>query len=454
MSNIYDAIIVGGGPAGSVCGLQLARAGLRVLILEKEKHPRFHIGESLLPRCLPLIKELRLEDELKKLVHQPKFGAEFGFGNDAATLKFGFTQGLLPGSPTLNIERSIFDEMLLNAAKKAGAIVIEQCNVKKINRLENNAVEIEATHQQQTHIFSGRVLLDASGQNTLVARHLGIRQGFADPQLQKCAYFQHFKNVQRLPGELSGHPAIFMTEEGWFWLIGLNTETTSVGFVTRPDFVKSINVPADKILQWAIARCPVVRERMKNAVGETTNIVNADFSYLCNPAAGPGYFLLGDAARFLDPIFSTGVTLAMMSANYAAGLVIQSLNNSLSASTAQQKYIQYLTDSTAPFWGLIRNYYKHSFRELFMNGTGPMKVHSAVISTLAGQVFPKPVWALRWRLKMFHLFVWLQKYLPLVPHRKPFSLMTETAQPLHLIPEPQSEHPISDAELIATSEMH
>ena len=292
MNMHYDAIIIGGGPAGATCGLQLSRSGLRVLILEKDKHPRFHIGESLLPRCRPLLRELGLESHLENLVYQPKFGAEFGFGNDPATMKFGFTQGLLPGSPTLNVERSLFDEMLLNAAKAAGSEVIEECTVRKINRLEHDAVEIEST----AGIFSARVLLDASGQNTVVAKHLKIRRGFSDPQLQKCAYFQHFTGVVRLPGEMSGHPALFMADEGWFWLIGLNAQTTSVGFVTRPDFVKRINVPADQILQWAIARCPVVRDRMTNSIGPATNHVNADISYRCDPAAGgPSLF----TTRFL-----------------------------------------------------------------------------------------------------------------------------------------------------------
>ena len=421
MSNIYDALIIGGGPGGSVSAMLMARAGLRVCLLEKSRHPRFHIGESILPRNLPLIAELGLEPALRRLPHLPKYGAEFGIGNDPNTMKFSFTEGLLPGSPTFNIERSHFDKMLLDAARDAGAEVIEDSALKKINRLEEGAVEVATADQT----YFARMLIDASGHGTVVGRHLGTRRGFDDPTLQKVAYFEHFENVERLPGKATGHPTIIMCREGWFWLVGLSDTKTSVGFVTRPAFVKEISVPPERLLQWAIARCPVVRDRMRHAVGPATNEVLSDFSYTCKPHAGPGYFLVGDAGCFLDPIFSTGVTLAMMGAREAAARAIGILHKKEQPASARRAYCKFIEGSTRVFWGLIRDYYRHSFRELFMNGRGPFRVHNAVISVLAGSVFPKPVWALRWRLWLFHLFVRLQHYLPLCPRRPECSLMAE-----------------------------
>lgn len=274
--------------------------------------------------------------------------------------------------------------------------------------------------------FAGRVLLDCSGHGTLVGRHLGTRRGFDNPQLQKVAYFQHFENVERLPGNASGHPTIFMCAEGWFWLIGLSGTKTSVGFVTRPAFVKEIGVAPERLLQWAIARCPVVRHRTRNAVGSQTNDVLSDFSYSCRPHAGPGYFLVGDAGCFLDPIFSTGVTLAMMGAREAARRTLEILRNENRPDSARREYSRFVEGSTGVFWRLIRNYYRHSFRELFMNGRGPLQVHNAVISILAGEVFPRPSWSLRWRLRFFELCVHLQRYFPLVPRRAECSLLEET----------------------------
>lgn len=421
-NTVYDALIVGGGPAGTTAGLVLARQGLKVLLLEKDTHPRFHIGESILPRTELLLRELGLSDKIRALPHLPKFGAEFGFGNDFKTLRFGFTDGLLPGFPIFNIERAHLDRLLADEARAAGCEIRENTAVKRIVRLADNDVELETS----AGTLRARVLIDASGHGTLVGRHLGTRRNMTDPELQKVAYFQHFEGVERLEGQAAGHPGIIMCEEGWFWLIGLSDTKTSVGFVTRPGFVKQLDVPPDRLLQWAIARCPVVRHRMRNAVGPDKNHVLADFSYTCAPHAGPGYFMVGDAGCFLDPIFSTGVTLAMMGANETGKHVGAVLAGQTSWSVARKQYIRFIEGSTGVFWRLIKAYYRHSFRELFMNGSGPFQVHKAVISVLAGQVFPRPIWALRWRTWLFHQFVALQARVPLVPRRQSCSLLAET----------------------------
>lgn len=428
MSDRYDVIVIGGGPAGSTAGLVLARAGLKVCVLEKDRHPRFHIGESILPRTTPLLRELGLEEAVRALPHVNKTGAEFGFGNDFATMKFGFTDGLLPGMRVFNIERSVMDEALAKEAAKAGAEVRQNTAVRQIVSLKQDNV-IVRTGAGDIH---GRLLLDASGQGTVVGRHLNTRDAFDEPELQKVAYFEHFEGVERLHDDEDGHPGIIMADEGWFWLIGINKDVTSVGFVARPDLAKTINIPADRMLQWAIAHCPVVRHRMRNATGPRTNRVLADFSYTCKPYAGDGYFLVGDAACFLDPIFSTGVTLAMMGGKVAAELAIETLAGRLSSAKAAKKYSKFIRQTTGVFWSLIRGYYRHSFRELFMNGTGPLSVHKAVISILAGQVFPRPLWSLRWRLKAFFVFEKLQNYIPLVPRREHCSLLAEEERPLAL----------------------
>ena len=153
----------------------------------------------------------------------------------------------------------------------------------------------------------------------------------------------------------------------------------------------------------------------------------ADFSYRCSPYAGPGYFLVGDAAVFVDPIFSTGVCLGMMSAVQAAG-GIQEMLRGASPEKVRRSYIRFVEGSSSVFFRLIDLYYKHSFRELFLTGSGPFHVYEATLSILAGYVFPRPAFALRWRLRLLELFVWINRFLPLAPRREPFSLFADSSR--------------------------
>ena len=419
MSPQWDVLIIGGGPAGATAGLLLARAGRRVLILEKTTFPRFHLGESLLPQNFPLIQELGLEAAVRKLPHTRKFGIEFATGDASARASFSFDQGLVPGPETVNLERAPFDKMLLDTAREAGAEVRENALVKKIVKLADEDVAIEVDGS----VLTAGWLLDCSGQGTVVGRHLGMRVTASDPNLQKAAYFAPFEGVRRPEGRREGDPLIVMCEEGWFWLIPLDGTRTSVGLVLDPKVARRIDIPANRILAWGIERCPAVWERMEQATGPQTNQVIADFSYRCRPYAGPGYFLVGDAAAFIDPIFSTGVTLAMQGAQQAAMEVDALLAGRAKPPKARKRYIQFVEGNTKIFFRLIRHYYDHSLRELFLNGTGPLRVHSAVLSILAGEVFPRPIFALRWRLQLFYALQWLNRRWPLVPRRNRFSLL-------------------------------
>lgn len=428
----YDVLVIGGGPGGATAALELVRQGLRVLIVEKSSFPRFHVGESFLPRGFELLRELGLGDRLAELPHVPKFGAEFGIGDAEETTLFSFADSLNgEGDETFNIERGPFDAMVLSAACDAGA-ELRQGTVRSILRLEDGDVRVAVGDEE----ISARYLVDASGQATLVARHLGLRRQM--PNHRKVAHFGHFEGVERLEGVAEGHPTVAMTDEGWFWMINIDERRTSIGMVLDADVARRVEVPASRMLAWGIDRCPLVRRRVRHAkFPETTHTV-ADFSYYCRPFAGPGYFLVGDAAFFLDPIFSSGLCLAMEGGTKAAALIAEAIARDggagehagrrvRAARAIRREYIRFIDGSAFPFVSLVNLFYDHSFRELFLRGQGPFDVHRAAISVLGGYVFPRPVFSLRWRLRLLALFARLQRFVPLVPRRATFSLFAGAA---------------------------
>ena len=236
-------------------------------------------------------------------------------GTGRETTCFSFDNALHGESnEAFNIERAPFDTMMLDAARDAGVEVLGG-TVKRIIRLKEGDVAVDVDGQTLT----GRYLLDASGQTTLLAKHLGMRR--AMEHHRKVAYFGHFENVKRLEGKAEGHPTVAMCDEGWFWMINIDERRTSIGMVLDADIAKTIDAPASGMLSWGIERCPMVRERVASAVFPEKTHTIADFSYYCRPYAGKGYFLVGDAAFFLDPIFSSGICLGMDGAVKVAELV-------------------------------------------------------------------------------------------------------------------------------------
>ena len=213
-----------------------------------------------------------------------------------------------------------------------------------------------------------------------------------------------------------------MCDEGWFWVIPLDSRKTSIGLVMDAQAARRVDRPAQDVLFWGIERCPLLAERTHQAVFPKVTHVIADFSYTCKPFSGPGYFLVGDAAVFLDPIFSTGICLGMVAAVNTARLLIRVLDNRLSPRRARRKHDRIVSAGSTSFFRLIEMYYDHAFRELFLHGTGPLKVHCAVITLLAGHVFPRPRFSVRWRNWLFEWIIRVHRKFPLVPARDRFSL--------------------------------
>lgn len=416
---VHDVAIIGGGPAGATAALILARAGLDVLVIDRDRFPRFRIGESFLPRTRRLLRDLGLLDRLEALPHTRKPGIEIGFGDGRRPLtRIAFADVLGDGDrEAFNVARAPFDQMLIKAAVEAGAALHEGVAIEAIERLEDGDVRL-ATGIGPVH---ARWLFDCSGQATVVGRHLGTRRLHAS--LRNVAYFGHYEGVARPDGEFGGAIAVIMCDEGWFWMIPLDATRTSVGAVIAEPASRRIGMSADRRLRWAIDHCPVVAERMANATGPERNGTIADFTYRCAPFAGPGHFLVGDAATFLDPVWSTGVGLGMMGAVEAANAVMRTMHDLRTATREKSRYAAWVQRHTGTFFGLINLFYDHAFREVMLAGHGPLEVHRALITLLAGEVYPRVGADVRWRFALLRSFVAIHRRVGLVARHRPHSLL-------------------------------
>jgi len=413
--NEFDVLVAGCGPGGSSAATFLARENKRVLALEKEIFPRFHIGESLLPSNHSLFREMGVLPKLQEAGFLRKRGAIFELSNGSLGTHIIFGQGTFNReTEAFHVERSRFDHLLLKHARDSGAEVREGWSVQRFTT-DATGVNVEArSPDNQVHSFRSKFLIDASGRGNFSGNIEGLR--VIHPRHRKVAIFGHFANL-RLPALQDRLDTIIVRlSNKWFWIIPLSAEKTSVGLVIDQEELRRSKKTPEEAFHYWVEDSAMVKERMRDARPVNAIQTASDFSYYNRRLVGDRVLRVGDAAGFMDPIFSAGVFLAMWSGKTAAETVIQSLQSGTAGGPLFAKYERRVRRGLRFYWRVVENYYTSPFMELFLRPPPPghrLDIASAVIAVLAGEV--EGTWAVRWRMELFFWLVKIQSLWPIAP---------------------------------------
>jgi flavin-dependent dehydrogenase len=320
MQSEYDAIVIGGGPAGSTAGTILAQKGRRVVVLEKEKFPRYHIGESLLPFGFFTMERLGILDKLKKSHFVKKFSVQFVTQDGRNSVPFYFHTHLQhEAAQTWQVLRSELDQMLLDNSREHGATVIEEMTVRDaIRNDKGTVVGVRAVDKDGTsHEFHAPITIDASGRDAFFTTRNGWK--IRDAYLNKIAVWTYYKGAQRDPGIDEGATTVaYVPEKGWFWYIPLAGDVVSVGVVAEKDYLMRETKDLKEIFYQEVAQNVWIQDHLAKGEQFGPFRITGEYSYRSKYCAADGLILAGDAFAFLDPVFSSGVMLALRSGELAA----------------------------------------------------------------------------------------------------------------------------------------
>ena len=399
-----DVLVIGGGPAGTTIAPLLVEKGYRVVLLEKARHPRFHVGESLLPANMPLFERMGIAEEVKA-IGMEKWGAEFISPQHGMAQTFHFADAWDKSQPyAYQVKRAEFDDVLIRNAAKKGVEVHECCKAKAIDFLpDNSGAVIRAQHDDgREQTWKARFVVDASGRDTFLANRFQIKH--RNPKHNSSAIYGHFSGAIRHEGQAEGNISIFWFEHGWFWFIPMMNDVTSIGMVTWPYFMKTRGQRSiEQFLRDGIAMCEPLAERLKMATLVNEVEATGNFSYVSERNHGPNYLLLGDAYAFIDPVFSSGVLLAMNSGVIGADAIDTCLSKPAEAPAALKRFDELMKHGPKEFSWFIYRVTNPIMRDFFMYPKNIFRVKEALLSVLAGDIFGKtPIWRSIWMFKLLY----------------------------------------------------
>lgn len=393
-TNAYDVIVMGGGPAGSTVASILAREGRKVVLFEKEVFPRHHIGESLMTDTYRTFERMGFLEKMKESPFVRKYSVQFANPEGKESRPFYFFEANHHESAvTWQVTRAVFDKMLIEHAESQGALVHQGTLVKQVIFDGDRATGVEVQMKDGTvEKFSANVIVDATGQSAMLSNKFGWR--VRDQKLKKAVLFSYFKGAHREPDLNGGATLVLRTERGsngWFWYIPLENDITSVGIVADPDYlVKGRGQDLAQIFEEEVEKCEPCRRRVAGAERVDKIYSIMDYSYRSMENAGDGFILIGDAYGFLDPIYSSGVLLALKMAELAADAIHDAFNNNDFSGQRLSQFKIKLDNGIESMRKLVHAFYAEDFSfSQFLKKNPDQRVN--IINLLIGDVFKQGV---------------------------------------------------------------
>lgn len=409
MAEFFDVLIVGGGPAGSTVGTLLAKYGRNVTILEKENFPRFKIGESLLPGSLRTFERMGVKEKIDQTDVIVKYGGKIASACGTRSNRFLFCDAFRCKYPTAyQVGRSRLDQLLLDHAAENACRVSQGTNVTDVT-FDEEGVTVRAVDR----VIRARYLIDCSGRNSLVGSHFKLRQNY--PHLRKFSLFAHFEGVDREPGIDGTLTQMIRGRDRWIWIIPITSKKTSIGVVLDAQMFKRMKLSPEDAFNQILGENPKVIEQISQARRVTEVHATGDFSFRNKHFTGKRWILAGDAAGFIDPVWSSGVFMTILSAEKAADMLDRVLRQPERRAAEFARYERHVGRVMDLYLRFVTSWYTQEFAEVFFHPQQFFQLVPAVNTILAGSERQLP--EVRWRLWIFHLLVFLQKHFSVIAPR-------------------------------------